>query len=121
MALLYGARWSIELLFKELKSLYQLSVISSGAPMVVESLVLVAMLTLLVSQRLLNHMRSLASKKSTRFNHLRWAESFYAVAPVFMGRVLKAAGIDDDPIQLIIYFMCEGVDPNVSGERLLSS
>jgi len=120
VALLYGARWSIELLFKELKSLYQLDVISSGAPMVVESLVLVAMLTLVVSHRLLNHMRSLASEKSTRFTHLRWAESFYAVAPVIMGRVLKAAGIDDDPIQLIIYFMCEGVDPNVSRERLLS-
>ena len=120
VALLYRARWSIELVFKELKRLYQLDVISSGAPVVVESLVLVAMLTLVVSHRLLNHMRMLAPEKSARFTPLRWAESFYAIAPVMMGRVLKAAGIDEDPLLLIIYFMGEGVDPNVNRERLLS-
>jgi putative transposase len=120
VALLYRSRWSIELVFKELKRLYQLDVISSGAPAVVESLVLVAMLTLVVSHRLLNHMRLLAPEKSARFTPLRWAESFYAIAPVIMGRVLKAAGIDEDPLLLIIYFMGEGVDPNVNRERLLS-
>lgn len=120
VALLYRARWSIELVFKELKRLYQLDVISSGAPAVVESLVLVAMLTLVVSHRLLNHMRILAPGKSARFTPLRWAESFYAIAPVMMGRVLKAAGIDDDPLLLIVYFMGEGVDPNVNRERLMT-
>jgi len=87
---------------------------------VVESLVLVAMLTLVVSHRLLNHMRLLAPEKSARFTPLRWAESFYAIAPVMMGRVLKAVGIDEDPLLLIVYFMGEGVDPNVNRERLLS-
>jgi IS4 transposase len=120
VALLYRARWSIELVFKELKRLYQLDVISSGAPAVVESLVLVAMLTLVVSHRLLNHMRLLAPEKSARFTPLRWAESFYSIAPVMMGRVLKAVGIDEDPLLLIIYFMGEGVDPNVNRKRLLS-
>ena len=86
-----------QLVFKELKSLYQLDVISSGATAVVESLVLVVMLTLVVSHRLLNHMRLLAPEKSARFTPLRWAESFYAVAPIMMGRVLKAASIDEDP------------------------
>jgi IS4 transposase len=47
------ARWSIELVFKELKRLYKLDVISSGASDIVESLVLVAMLTLVVSHRVL--------------------------------------------------------------------
>lgn len=120
VALLYRARWSIELVFKELKRLYQLDVISSGAPAVVESLVLVAMLTLVVSHRLLNHMRLLAPEKSARFTPLRWAESFYSIAPVIMTRVLKFIGIDEDPLLLIIYFMAEGVDPNVNRERLLS-
>ena len=120
VALLYKARWSVELVFKELKSLYKLDVISSGTPAVVESLVLVAMLTLVVSHRLLNHMRILAPEKSARFTPLRWAESFYAIAPVMMGRVLKAAGIDEDPLMLIIYFMGEGIDPNVNRERLMS-
>jgi hypothetical protein len=120
VALLYRARWSIELVFKELKRLYQLDVISSGAPAVVESLVLVAMLTLVVSHRLLNHMRLLAPEKSARFTPLRWAESFYSIAPVIMARVLKFIGIDEGPLLLIIYFMAEGVDPNVNRERLLS-
>ena len=120
VALLYKARWSVEIVFKELKSLYQLDVISSGAPSVVESLVLVAMLTLVVSHRLLNHMRRIAPEKSARFTTLRWAESFYAIAPVMMGRVLKVAGIDEDPCLLIIYFMNEGIDPNVNRERMLS-
>lgn len=42
-----------------------------------------------------------------------------AIAPFMMGRVLKAAGIDEDPLLLIIYFMGEGADPNVDSERLL--
>jgi len=75
VALLYGARWSIELVFKELKRLYKLDVISSGEDDVVEALVLVAMLTLVVSHRLLNHMRLLAPEKSERFTPLRWAET----------------------------------------------
>jgi len=77
-------------------------------------------LILVVSHRLLNHMRLLAPEKGARFTPLRWAESFYAVAPVIMGRVLKIAGIDEVPLQLIIYFMGESIDPNVNRERLLS-
>jgi hypothetical protein len=65
-------------------------------------------------------MRLLAPEKSARFTPQRWAELFYVIAPVMMGRVLKAAGIDEDPLLLIVYFMGEGVDPNVNRERLLS-
>lgn len=39
---------------------------------------------------------------------------------VTMGRVLKAVGIDEDLLQLIIYFMSVGVDPNVNRDGLLS-
>jgi putative transposase len=120
VALLYKARWSIELLFKELKRIYQLDVISSGAPDVVESLVLVAMLTLVVSHRILNHMRMLAPEKSARFTPLRWGDVFYGAAVFLMVRVLESIGVKGDPFMLHIYFMGEGVDPNVNRERLLS-
>jgi putative transposase len=120
VALLYKARWSIELLFKELKRIYQLDVISSGAPDVVESLVLVAMITLVVSHRILNHMRMLAPEKSARFTPLRWADTFYGGAVFLMVRVLESIGVEGDPFMLYIYFMGEGVDPNVNRERLLS-
>jgi len=86
---------------------------------VIESLVLVAMLALIVSHRLLNQMRLWAPEKSACFTPRRWAESFYAIAPVMMGYVLMAAGIDEDPLLLIVYFMGEGIDPNVNRERLL--
>ncbi len=120
VALLYKARWSIELLFKELKRIYQLDVISSGAPDVVEALVLVAMITLVVSHRILNHMRMLAPEKSARFTPLRWADTFYGGAVFLMVRVLESIGVEGDPFMLYIYFMGEGVDPNVNRKRLLS-
>ncbi len=106
--------------FKELKRLYNLDVNSRGNDDVVEALVLVSMLTLLVSHRLLNHMRLLAPDKSERFTPLRWSETFYSAAPFLLSRVVDAAGVEDDPFLVIRFFMCEGIDPNVSRKRLLS-
>jgi len=120
VALLYRARWSIELIFKELKRLYKLDVISSGAPDVVEALVLTAMLTLVVSHRVLNQMRLLAPEKSERFTPLRWAETFYASAPKLLNLVLDYANINVDAFTLMMFYMDEGIDPNVNRERLLS-
>ena len=67
VALLYRARWSIEMVFKKLKRLYKLDDIPSDKPVVIKSLVMVSMLTLVVSHRVLNLMRSLAPEKSERF------------------------------------------------------
>ncbi|MCL6600790.1 MAG: IS4 family transposase [Alicyclobacillus macrosporangiidus] len=120
VAQLYKARWSIELVFKELKRLYKLDVISSAENDVVEALVLVAMLTLVVSHRVLNHMRMLAPEKSERFTPLRWAETFYSAAPFMMSRVLEVAGVTEDPFAAVYFFMSEAIDPNVNRDRLLS-
>lgn len=79
-----------------------------------ELLVLVAMLTLLVSQRMLNYIRKLVPEKSARFNCLRWAGSFYAAA---MGRVLEEAGVNDDPAMLLLFFMGEGPDTNYQNKE----
>ena len=120
VALLYRARWSVELVFKELKRLYKLDTITSEKPIVIESLVLVAMLTLVVSHRVLNQMRLLAPEKSERFTPLRWAETFYSSAPQLLNRVLDYAGIDVDSFTLMMFYMGEGIDPNVNRERMLS-
>jgi hypothetical protein len=61
-----------------------------------------------------------AHEKSVRFIPLRWAESFYTIAPVMMGRVLKVACIDKDSLVLLLYVHGETVDPNVNRKRLLS-
>jgi IS4 transposase len=120
VALLYRARWSIELIFKELKRLYKLDVISSGAPDTVEALVLVAMLTLVVSHRVLNQVRLLDPDRSARYTPLRWGETFFAADPTLMSQTLKYAGIEDNPTMILLFLMDEGVDPNVHRKRLLS-
>ena len=120
VALLYRARWSIELIFKELKRLYKLDVISSGAPDTVESLVLVAMLTLVVSHRLLNQVRLLDPDRSARYTPLRWGEAFFTAASTIMSQTLKYGGIEDNPTMILLFLMEEGVDPNVHRKRLLS-
>lgn len=48
---LYGARWDIELMFKELKSRYALDALDTKNPLIIEALKWVAILTLLVSRR----------------------------------------------------------------------
>ena len=114
IALLYGACWSIELVFKELKRIYQLDVLSSGSAPVVEALVLLAMLTLVVSRRVLNHVKFLAQEKAMRMTPMRWAEVFQTTAFTLLGHVLKAAGIDDGPFTIMMYYMTEGIEPNVN-------
>jgi IS4 transposase len=52
IAKLYQARWEVELLFKELKSTFDLDEVSSSKPEVVEALILIAVLSLIVSRAL---------------------------------------------------------------------
>ncbi|MCD4844218.1 MAG: transposase [Methanosarcinales archaeon] len=63
IAKLYGARWDIELIFKELKSRYALDVVNTTNPDIVEAYIWIAMLTLLVSRRIYNIVRSLNPEK----------------------------------------------------------
>ena len=119
VAHLYRARWSIELLFKELKRLYQRNVITSAAPVVVAALVLTALPTLVVSHRVLSHLRRILPAQSARFTPLRWAEAFYAAARPLLPQVLALAGVTGDPFWTITFLMQQGLDPNAERERLL--
>jgi len=46
VAKLYGARWDIELISKELKSRYDLDVVNTRNPQIVEAYIWIAILTL---------------------------------------------------------------------------
>ena len=120
VALLYRARWSVEMVFKELKRLYKLDEIPSDKPVVIKSLVMVSMLTLVVSHRVLNMMRQMFPEKSERFTPLRWAELFYTSAPDLLKLVLAFEGIELDALTMMMFYAGEGIDPNVNRERLLS-
>lgn len=119
MALLYGARWSIELLFKELKRVYKLDVIHSGKREVVEALVLVAMLTLVVSRRILNFLRQVAPDKASRLTNGRWAEMFHFTAGRLLENTLKRSGITEDPFLLLCFYLLEAPDPHIRRKRLM--
>jgi len=78
IAKLYGARWDIELLFKELKSKYALDVLETKNVQVIEALIWTAMLTLIVSRRIYNLVRDSSSnpEKMIRSTQLRWSTIF---------------------------------------------
>ena len=78
IAKLYGARWDIELLFKELKSKYALDVLETKNVQVIEALIWTAMLTLIVSRRIYNLVRDSSSnpEKMIRYTQLRWSTIF---------------------------------------------
>jgi len=50
IAKLYGARWDIELLFKELKSRYALDVLETKNVQIIEAFIWTSMLTLIVAE-----------------------------------------------------------------------
>ena len=61
IAKLYGARWDIELLFKELKSRYALDVLETKNVHIIEALIWSAMLTLIVSRRIYSLVKNSAA------------------------------------------------------------
>jgi putative transposase len=119
VAQLYRARGSMALLFKELKRRSQLDVITRAAPVVVAALVLTALLTLVVSHRILTHLRSLVPAQAARFPPLRWAAVFTAATIRLLPPVLAVAGVTADPCWVMLFMMQEAPDPNLTRNRLL--
>ena len=119
IALLYRARWEVELIFKELKSRYGLDVLPSANPQVIEAFLWIGILTLLVSRRVFLLVRSYFPEKAERFTHMRWATVFAEKSPRLLDSVLDYVGLDADfPILLDIYGS-QAVDPNVNRRRLM--
>lgn len=119
IALMYRARWSIELLFKELKSTYALNQISSAKPEVVEALIMTAILTLIVSRRILSVLQRAYPKQVSRMTTLRWSSVFAAGAYRTLEKVLIEAGRDPDAFGLFEFYLSEVIDPNAKRKRLL--
>lgn len=77
IAAAYAARWTLELIFKELKSTYRLHQLPSTNRHVVEALILASVLTLIVSRALLAALaRGLRAELRSRLRPLRWARVF---------------------------------------------
>jgi len=118
VAATYGARWLIELAFRQLKSHYRLDQIPSRKRHIVEILLYAAFLTMFVSRELLAHIRSRLGPH-TRVPDDRWAALFAAVAQELLTLVVRTAAVArllSPPVEA--FLLREAPDPNRS-RRLL--
>jgi len=119
IAALYGARWEIELVFKELKSNYRMDQIPSKNPNIVKCLIWVAILTLMCSRRILRLIRNANPENANRYTHLRWAKVFTEQADRLLNEVLECMGLKLDMLTLYDICIGQGRDPNDKRERLM--
>jgi IS4 transposase len=119
IAKLYGARWDIELLFKELKSKYALDVLETKNVQVIEALIWTAMLTLIVSRRIYNLVRNSSSnpEKMVRYTQLRWSTIFAENASDLLTVILKDCGIERTFETVMSVYDSQALDPHVNRER----
>ncbi len=90
IAALYGLRWEVELLFRELKSLYGLEKFQTSDPAIVHLLVVAALLTLTVSRALLGVFQELFPE--TVFPRERWAKTFRSFAQLILEDLAQSLG-----------------------------
>jgi IS4 transposase len=120
VGIVYSLRWQIELLFKELKTHYRLEDMPSRKAVVVEALLYAAMLTLVVSRRVLAVVREHTRLSSDRLPAHRWAALFVSVAHDLLHIILRGGEhgrrLLRDLTRVLVH---EAVDPNRKRHGLL--
>ena len=118
IAKLYGARWDIELIFKELKSRYAMDVVNTKNSNIMEAYIWIAILTLLVSRRIYNIVRSTnGNKLKVRYTQLRWSTIFTENASDQLKLVLQYCGIELSLDTIIDVYSSQALDPHVNRHR----
>ena len=118
VAKLYGARWDIELVFKELKSRYDLDVVNTKNPQIVEAYIWIAILTLFISRRIYNIVRKHNPKeKMVRYTQLRWSTIFTENASDQLTLILRYYGVERTFETVMNVYQSQALDPHVNRER----
>jgi putative transposase len=120
IASLYGARWEVELIFKELKSRYALDMIKTTNAMIVEALIWVAILTLLISRLIYTLVWGWAKEKGrdmVRFTHLRWSVIFSEHASDHLSALLRYLDINMDLMDFYTMYDHQAFDPHANRQR----
>ena len=120
----YAARWVIELIFKQLKSHYQLENLPSSKQQIVEALIYTAILTMMVSKTIQKTLKnvsddSIQEQAETHFPILRTAAVLSALSGWLLKSVLKQAGVKTSNYSLTQLILREAADPNRSRMLLL--
>ena len=116
----YAARWQIELIFKELKSHYRLQELPTRKAHIVEILLLGAVITLLLSRRLLRAVQERLRHTSYKMPEQRWAAIFAAAAPTILDIVVLPPRVSNVIARrLESMLLNEAPDPNRSRKLLL--
>jgi putative transposase len=122
VAELYGCRWEIELVFKELKSQYALDRVNTANRSVAEALIWASLLTLVVSRRLHSEIRSqLPEEVRVRYPPMRWGIAFREQSGKILEQLmdrLRRKHVDPGPmLELARTLMARALDPNAGRER----
>ena len=116
----YAARWQIELIFKELKSHYRLDELPTSKAHIVETLLLGAVITLLVSRRLLQAVRERLRRTAYKMPEQRWAALFAGAATTILDIVVLPARVSRVfARRLESMLLHEAPDPNRSRRLLI--
>ncbi len=122
----YSARWLIEILFKQLKSFYQLEAFPSQNKHVVQALIYTALITMLVSRRIEYTLRQVLHNKENHepkaeqsiFPLLRLAAVLTGLSAHLLSATLRKAGIKRKPLTLTQLIAKEAKDPNQKRDTL---
>ena len=125
IAKLYQARWEVELLFRELKTVYGLDEVTSGKPKVVEALILIGLLSLVVSRTLRELFIEIIEENrsdgdveaSSLLPRERWAQAFGRRSDRVLRRVASRLGYE--PPSLVESLMNDALNPNAHRISLL--
>lgn len=118
----YALRWQVELLFKELKQSYRLDQMPSRKRHIVEALLYSAILTLVVSRRLLDLVRRLLKGLEHRLPAQRWANVFASVALELLRIAIRPLReVEDLARKIGVLMIHEAVDPRKKRPGLLEA
>lgn len=121
----YAGRWIVELIFKQLKSYFQMDALPSGKQEIVEALIYTALLTMAVSRTIQNLLEVDAlqtqnpDQAERHFPLLRLAAVIRDVAQKLLDAVLEEARVPIVNLSLWEIIRNQAVDPNRSRKHLI--
>lgn len=122
----YAARWLVELIFKQLKSYYQLEHFPSKNPLIVHALIYSAILTMIVSQHIEQCLQRRCAQPATTdqtnqelFPLLRLAAVLHAFSALLLHTVYQKAQGKRPVSHLTEMIRKEARDPNRNRDTLL--